>query len=71
MYFFINLSAIGTSLGGGGWGSCGGGALSLNSSETAWNFHTPFYRMNTESLRMVYVNFHRHTDNAVPKGQLI
>ena len=29
-----------------------------NSSETAWNFQTPFYRMETGSLRMVYVNFH-------------
>ena len=33
--------------------------LSLNSSEMAWNFTTPFYRMNTDSLRMVYVNFHK------------
>ena len=39
--------------------SCGEDALSPNSSETAWNFQTPFYRMNTDSLRMVYVNFHR------------
>ena len=44
---------------GGVGGCCGGGALSPNSSETAWNFQTPFYRMNTDSLRMVYVNFHR------------
>ena len=33
--------------------------LSSNSSEMAWNFQTPFYRMGTDSLRMVYVNFHK------------
>ena len=33
--------------------------LSPNSSETAWNFQTPFYRMEAGSLRMVYVNFHK------------
>ena len=37
----------------------GGNPLSPNSSKTAWNFQTPFYRMDTDSLRMVYVNFHR------------
>ena len=36
-----------------------GGALSSNSSETAWTFPTPFYRMNIDSPRMVYVYFHR------------
>ena len=36
-----------------------GGALSLNSSEMAWTFPMPFYRMNTDRLRMVYVYFHR------------
>ena len=36
-----------------------GGALQLNSSKTAWNFITPFYRMGTDSLRMVYVIFHK------------
>ena len=35
------------------------GALLPNSSEMAWNFQTPFYRMGTDSLRMVYVNFHK------------
>ena len=35
------------------------GALSSNSSETAWVFPTPFYRMNIDSPRMVYVYFHR------------
>ena len=34
-------------------------ALSPNSSETAWNFKTPFYRMEAGRLRMVYVNFHK------------
>ena len=34
--------------------------LSLNSSETAWNFQTSFYRMEAGSMRMVYVNFHKH-----------
>ena len=62
MSIFINLSALGTSLG--GWGHSLGGysqlrALSPNSSEMAWNFQTPFYRMDTDSLRMVYVNFHK------------
>ena len=39
---------------------CGGGnPLSPNSSETAWNFKTPFYRMEADRLRMVYVNFHK------------
>ena len=37
----------------------GGNPLSPNSSETAWNFQTPFYRVNTDRLKMVYVNFHR------------
>ena len=32
-----------------------GGALPPNSSETAWNFKTPFYRMGTGTLWMVYV----------------
>ena len=39
----------------------GGNPLSSNSSETNWNFLMPFYRMNTDSLRMVYVHFHRIT----------
>ena len=34
-------------------------ALSPNSSETAWNFQTPFYRIEAGRLRMVYVNFHK------------
>ena len=38
---------------------CRGVPLSANSSETAWNFQTPFYRMGTGSLRMVYVIFHK------------
>ena len=38
-------------------------ALSPNSSETAWNFQTPFYRMGTDSLRMIYVYFHRSICN--------
>ena len=43
-----------------GWAGGGGGnPLSPNSSETAWNFKTPFYRMEAGSLRMVYVNFHK------------
>ena len=29
--------------------------LSPNSSETAWNFETPFYRKEDGSMRMVYV----------------
>ena len=37
----------------------GGNPLSPNSSKTAWNFQTPFYRMEAGSLRMVYVNFHK------------
>ena len=37
----------------------GGSTLSPNSSETGWNFQTPFYRIVTDSLRMVYVNFHK------------
>ena len=37
----------------------GGNPLSPNFSETAWNIQTPFYRMDTDSLRMVYVNFHK------------
>ena len=37
----------------------GGNPLSPNSSETAWNFQTPFYRMEAGRLRMVYVNFHK------------
>ena len=37
----------------------GGNPLSPNFSETAWNIQTPFYRMDTDSLRMFYVNFHR------------
>ena len=37
----------------------GGNPLSPNSSETAWNFQTPFYRMEAGSLRMVYVYFHK------------
>ena len=37
----------------------GGNPLSPNSSETAWNIQTPLYRMDTDSLRMVYVNFHK------------
>ena len=32
--------------------------MSPNSSETAWNIQTPFYRMDTDNLMMVYVNFH-------------
>ena len=36
-----------------------GGALLSNYSETAWTFPTPFYRMNIDSPRMVYVYFHR------------
>ena len=41
---------------------CGGGnPLSPNSSETAWNFQTPFYRIEPGRLRMVYVNFHKPT----------
>ena len=58
MYFFINLSAIGTSLGGGWLGELWGGSLLLNSSKTAWNFQMPFYKMDTDSLRMIYLNFH-------------
>merc|ERR1711888_521921 len=46
-----------TSSHGGGVG--GGSPLSPNSSETGWNFQTPFYRIVTDSLRMVYVNFHK------------
>ena len=44
---------------GGEGGSLGGNPLSPNSSETAWNFQMPFYRMEAGSLRMVYVNFHK------------
>ena len=40
-------------------GGRGGSTLSSNSSEMAWNFQMPFYRMGTDSLRMVYVNFHK------------
>ena len=40
-------------------GGRGGSTLSSNSSEMAWNFQMPFYRMDTDSLRMVYVNFHK------------
>ena len=36
-----------------------GGALSLNSFETAWTFPKPFHKMNIDSLRMIYVNFYR------------
>ena len=46
---------------GGGLGGRGGSPLSPNSSETGWNFQTPFYRMEAGSLRMVYVNFHKPT----------
>ena len=42
-------------------GKGGGSTLSSNSSEMAWNFQMPFYRMDTDSLRMVYVNFHKPT----------
>ena len=35
------------------------GALSSISSELAWTFPAPFYRMNIDSSRMVYVYFHR------------
>ena len=34
--------------------------LSQNSSETAWNFQTPFYRVDTDSLRMVCIHFYKH-----------
>ena len=40
-------------------GGGGGNPLSPNSSETAWNFQTPFYRIEAGRLRMVYVNFHK------------
>ena len=33
--------------------------LSSNSSETAWNFPTPFYKIDAGSLRMVYVIFYK------------
>ena len=36
----------------------GGNPLSPNFSKTAWNIQTPFYRMDTDNLRMVYINFH-------------
>ena len=39
----------------------GGNPLSSNSSEMAWNFQTPFYRMEAGSLRMVYVKFLKPT----------
>ena len=42
----------------GGW-CWGANPLSPNSSKTAWNIQTPLYRMDTDSLRMVYVNFHK------------
>ena len=45
--------------GGGGGGGGGGNPLSPNSSETAWNFKTPFYRKEDGSMRMVYVYFHK------------
>ena len=35
--------------------------MSPNSSETAWNFQTPFYRMDAGRLKMVYVYFHKPT----------
>ena len=38
---------------GGFSGDLWGGELSANSSETDWNFQTPFYRIGTGSLRMV------------------
>ena len=31
----------------------GGNPLSPNSSETAWNFQTPFYKKEAGSIRMV------------------
>ena len=40
------------------WG-LGGNPLLPNSSETAWNFETPFYRKEDGSMRMVYVYFHK------------
>ena len=42
-------------------GQAGPGANPLlpNSSETAWNFETPFYRKEDGSMRMVYVYFHK------------
>ena len=36
-----------------------GGVLSSNSAETAWTFPAPFYRINIDSPRIVYVYFHR------------
>ena len=38
-----------------------GGANPLlpNSSEMAWNFQMPFYRNDSGTLRVVYVNFHK------------
>ena len=46
-------------MGGPGRRGGGGNPLSPNSSETAWNFQTPFYRIEAGRLRMVYVNFHK------------
>ena len=37
----------------------GGNPLLPNSSEMPWNFQTPFYRKDSGTLRMVYVNFHK------------
>ena len=42
-------------------GGGGGNPLSPNSSETAWNILTKFYRMDDIRLKMVYVNFHKPT----------
>ena len=42
-------------------GGPGGNPLSPNSSETAWNFKMPFYKIEVGSLRMVYVNFDKPT----------
>ena len=65
MYIFINLSVLYDHLKmifflqiiGRAWP--GANPLLPNSSETAWNFQMPFYRKDSGTLRMVYVNFHK------------
>ena len=42
-----------------GRGGAGANPLLPNSSETAKNFETPFYRKEDGSMRMVYVYFHK------------
>ena len=58
MYIFIILSALGTSLGGRGWGLAGGYHLSANSFGTVWNISMPLTWLGVSSIRIVYVNFH-------------